>query len=172
MSDQTTKLAAGNYDMICTGEVQYGQSNNGTDQVGIELDIGGVVVTSILYFSPGAKPFSLTKLKACGWSGNGDIGSQIKGNTVKGRVKYEEYKTDQGELKTSMKVDIFDGGGGIVFQKPMSDSQKASFLTGLAQGAPAAPAGGYPSTWDSGSASTPATAPNGPKAGSFSLGSK
>lgn len=182
MQQNTPAIPAGNYDGVCTGEVQYGQSSNGVDQVGVEVEISiprgeGAFepsrVTSILYFSSNAKPYSLSKLKACGWSGSGDIAPQIKGKPCRIGIKYEPYTNPEtDETKQTMKVNIFDGGGGITFQKPMSDSQKSNFLATLSQGASApTQAGGYPASWDQNGPAKPIQAtPQTQPSGRFSLG--
>jgi hypothetical protein len=166
-------LAAGIYDMLCTGEVQYGTSTAGFDEVAVQVEVEDRRLTAKMYFSPSSEAFSRAKLKACGYSGTGDIGPQIKGHVVKGSIKHDTYQDKTtGEMKVSMKVNIFDGeGGGVQVQKPMSDSQKANFLARLATpGAPPGPGGGYPPAWD---AKTAPTVSNGgapaAKTGSFSL---
>lgn len=148
MSDEKKHLAEGYYDAVCTGEVQFGHSSKGTEQVGIGLMVDDTFVTSILYFSDAAKQASIDKLKACGWSGSGIIADQIKGKTVRVGVKYEEY-----EGKMQLRVSIFDRSGGMQFQNKMDAQKQASFMKELeaaAKVAPTAkkPAGGYPADWD------------------------
>lgn len=140
-------IPAGNYDAVCTGDVQYGETSKGNDQIGIQLDIQGHLATAILYDTPGARPYTIAKLKACGWTG-GDIGPQIKGKPCRVSVKYEPWTNPEtGETSRNMKVDIYDGSGGITFSKPMSDSKKSQFLASLSQAAGVAQQGG-PDPWE------------------------
>lgn len=172
-------IPAGNCDAVCTGEVQYGESSKGTEQIGVGLEIGGHLATAILYFSAEATQYSIPKLKACGWSGSGDIGPQIKGKRCRVSVKYENYTNPEtGETSRNMKINIFDGNGGMKFEKPMDEQRKSRFLTSLAQKAAGSGApqqvGGYPPSWDQSGPGPAATAPQQPQAptGRFSLGGK
>ena len=148
----SNQFPAGSYDAVCTGDVQYGTTSNGNDQVGIGLEVHGpegfeaFMCTAILYFSPNSKQMSIDKLKACGWNGSGDIGEQIKGKPCRIGVKYEEYNGEQ-----KMKVNIYDRSPGIKFDKPMDAAAKTRFLTSLsaAAGGPTKAAdNGYPPGWD------------------------
>jgi len=167
-----SNFPAGSYDAVCTGEVQYGTTSNGNDQIGLSLEVHGpegfeaFFCTALLYFSPNAKQMSIAKLKACGWSGSGDIGPQIQGKPCRVGISYEEYKGEQ-----KMKVNIYDRPPGIKFDKPMDEQQKSKFLASLAAsaGGPTKPTNnGYPPGWDD-PIGPPADAP--PK-GRLSLGGK
>lgn len=169
------EIPAGRYTGTCTGELQFGNSgDNGTETMAVEIQMpdGDRTVWSTLYFSQAAKEMSKAKLKACGWSGKGNVAEQIRGKSVKFSIKYEEY---QGDRK--MKVNIFDGNGGFKFKNEMSESARDQFLASLEEdegpgAAPSSPGpakaggkGGYPKDWDKNKAPTaPAK-----KAGGFSL---
>lgn len=142
MSTEQNQLTEGFYNAVCTGEVKYGATDKGTKQVGVELKIETTAVWAILYFSEKAKEFSIDKLRACGWDGVGAIEPQIKGQTVRAGIKYEEF---EGKLR--MKVDIFTGGGGFKFKAEMDDGTKADFMKELrAMAGDTKPA--YPKGWD------------------------
>ena len=147
------KIPAGTYKgRGVAGSAQMGMTSTGTDQVAIDLEIPalGRVLTTFLFFSDGAKPYSIDRLLALGWDGSDDpsfVG--IDANEVDVVVKYEDYKGEQ-----KMKVEILTGGGKVTLKDTMTDSQKRSFMSSLktaakqAGGAPAAAAapkqgGGY-----------------------------
>ena len=140
------RVEEGFYDAVCTGEVQFGDSDKG-GQLAVELSIPSLentTVTSVLYFSPAAKPYSVAKLKACGWDGEADdIGASVKGNPVRIGVRYEQW-----EGKEQMRVNIFDDTARrFRFKKTMSDSAKANFMADIKSKVPGQ-AGGYPADWD------------------------
>lgn len=108
------------------GSAQYGLTQNGGDQIALDLDIPatGRVLTTFLFFSDAAAPYAVERLRACGWTGD-DITNLvgIDRNEVDIQVKYEMYK---GEEK--MKVDIATGGGGRVkLNSTMDERQKRGF---------------------------------------------
>jgi hypothetical protein len=143
------KIQAGTYKgRGVAGSAQMGMTQNGADQIAIDLHIPelGRVLTTFLFFTDAAKPYSIDRLRALGWDETSDDPSLpgIDRNEVDVVVKYETYK---GEEK--MKVEILTGGGKVTLKEQMTDSQKRSFMSALksaakqAGGAPApkAPAG-------------------------------
>ncbi len=141
------ELLPGNYTGLCTGEVKYGRGEKG-EQVALELQMpdGETYVWSILYFSPLARERSIAKLKACGWTGKGDIGSQVKEHPVRFQIKFEMYaKTPDAEPERKIKVDIFDGAGGFKIKNEMTDSERDNFIASLTGSGDAR---SYPAEWD------------------------
>jgi hypothetical protein len=108
------------------GSEQYGVAGTGTDQIAVDVDVPSVgrALTVFLYFSDGAAPYAIEKLRAMGWQGN-DLANLvgIDANEVDVSVKYKEY---QG--KQRIEVDVVAGGGGRVkLETTMSHAQKAAF---------------------------------------------
>lgn|GEM_PF-2139817 len=173
----SNQFPAGSYDAVCTGEVQYGYSSGGNDQVGINLEIHGPEgfesfhCTAILYFSPDAKQMSIDKLKACGWNGSGDIAPQIQGKPCRVGVSYKEH-----EGKLQMKVNIYDRAPGIKFNNVMDERKKSQFLASLASsaggGGTRVKDNGYPAVWDEQDVGPPPDAPPAQARGRLSLGGK
>jgi hypothetical protein len=141
------------------GSEQFGHSNEGGEQISVELDVQVsdqevVRCTTILAFSGKAAPISIERLKALGWDGSNELRG-IGRNEVDVEVKLDTYNG-----KTSKKVEIkTNGGGRFSFKKPMADQEKRGFMASLSkqasqlgaapQGAPTqAGPNGYPKTWD------------------------
>lgn len=105
------------------GSEQYGVTNNGTDQIAIDMDLdGGHRVTTFLYFSDKSAKYSIQRLRALGWQGSDLTNlSGIDANDVDVEIKYEEF---QGEMK--MKVNIV-AGGTVTLDKPLDDKGKKAF---------------------------------------------
>ncbi|WP_394847468.1 hypothetical protein LZC95_08390 [Pendulispora brunnea] len=150
----TPRIQEGFYDATCTGVVDFGLSESDGEQVAIQLDIDGNLVTSYLAFAGEALQHSVAKLTACGWTGQRDaaaVGAAIKGHKVRVGIQYRQF---QG--KTKMEVNIFDQPAGPrkPFKREMSETQVGAFLQRIARGAApgAAPSGpsnrGYPANWD------------------------
>jgi len=113
------------------GSAQQGVTSNGTEQVALDIEIPalGRAVTTFLYFSDNAAPYSLERLRALGWEGGDDPSFPgISKNEVDVSIKYENY---QGEDK--LKVEIVTGGGRVVLKTPMSDQQRRGFMARLAK---------------------------------------
>lgn len=123
MSDE--KIPAGFYrGRAIKGSEQYGLSSKGNDEILLRVQVPSLNRSLFvrLSFSDGAAPYSIDKLRACGWTGN-DVTKLdgIDANEVDVNIKYEIF-----ENKEQMKVDIY-AGGGIKVDTPMDDKQKRSF---------------------------------------------
>ena len=125
-------IAAGKYKARgIEGSVQIGRTSTGTEQIGIDMELEtGDTVTTVLYFSDKAAPYSLERLKALGCTSLDDPAFPgISTNEVEAIVKHEEY---QGKM--NMKVEILTGGGGrFKFNDAMPETQARSFLARLKQ---------------------------------------
>lgn len=165
----TDDIPEGMYEAIAVGEdepnVQFGESNNGNEQVAIEMNLLDLNRTCfvIMSFSTKAAPYSLERLRAMGWDG-GDTMKGITTNKVTVRAKRDYYEDEHGNQKSSMKFEIMTGQR-FSFQKPMDDQQKRGFFAKLKQLAEQGPApraasggsgaggggagkGSYPADWD------------------------
>lgn len=123
-------------------------------------------VTAYLSFSEKAKPYSIERLKACGWDGSATLPLVgIDKNEVDIEIKYTIYNG-----KTQMKVDIRTFGR---FKHAIEPAKARSFMadlvknaasldkagpapTGARTGAPAKGATTYPADWDKAGPSKPA----------------
>lgn len=126
----SNRIEAGNYrGKAIAGSEQYGTTSNGNDQIVIDLDLldVGERVSTFLVFSEKAAPYSMKRLRACGWEGT-DLSnlSGIDKNEVDVEVKYEEY---QGEMK--MKVQIVTGGS-VVLENQFDEKGKKAFAAKFA----------------------------------------
>lgn len=128
-----SKIPAGTYKgRAIKGSEQHGFTSKGTEQIVIDLEVtvpmaGDVEekkrLSTFMYFSDAAAPYSLERLRALGWQGDDVMDLVgIDANEVDVSVRYEDY---QGEDK--MKVEILTGGGRVVVKEPMNDSQKRVF---------------------------------------------
>lgn len=105
------------------GSEQYGKTSNGNDQIVLELELdGGEKVSTFLVFSDKAAPYSIQRLRKCGWTGDNltDLAG-IDANEVDVEVRYEEY---QGKM--NMKVQIVTSGG-VVLEKQFDAKEKKAF---------------------------------------------
>lgn len=122
------------------GSEQYGTTQNGTDQIVVDLQLeSGLTVSTFLYFSDKAAKYSIQRLRALGWSGTdlADL-TGIDSNDVDVDISYEEY---QGELK--MKVNIVTGGT-VTLDRPLDDKGKKAFAARFRAHAAAVPAAKTP----------------------------
>jgi hypothetical protein len=137
------------------GSAQLGESEKGTLQVAVDLDVKGAdgsslgQMTTFMYFSTDAAPYSYERLRALGWKGEGpdDIGKldDIDTNEVDVRVTAPvPYKATDGSMKEgASKIEILTGGGKVVLNKPLDAGTFAARLKALGVGGPsAAPSGG------------------------------
>jgi hypothetical protein len=136
---------------LVLGSEQFGESTNGNPELILDanLKIGDNVrrVSTPLYFSAEAAPYSFDRLRAAGWKGQGaaDLAdlTGIDTNELDFEVRHEEYN---GEMKT--KVQIMSGGGRFQSAKPVeraSFAAKVAAITGSKQpnAAPQAPKPGF-----------------------------
>lgn len=112
---------------------QLGRTPNGTEQIVLELELvvpmaGDVEerkrVSTFLYFSEKAAPYSIERLQALGWTGD-DVGQPLVGidrNEVDVSVSYETF-----EGKERMRVDILTGGGRVQLKHQMNDAERRQF---------------------------------------------
>jgi hypothetical protein len=142
------------------GSVQLGETEKGTLQIGIDLDIKDPQakslgqMTTFLYFSPEAAPYSYERLRALGWKGKGpediDVNMDIDTNEVDVRVTQpESYKAPDGTIKMGVsKLEILTGAGKVTISKPLTKETFAARLKALGgstgSSAPATGGGGTP----------------------------
>lgn len=115
----------GTYRSIALPEtIQFGQAKNGSGQVAcdVSLEDVGEVVTVVLSFSGGAKPYSQEKLKAMGFRNqNGELKHEPR--EFQTRVYYETW---EGEER--MRVDVLTSK---VTLKTMDAPQERAFKSEL-----------------------------------------
>lgn len=136
------------------GGVQIGESENGTLQIGIDMEIfdGDKSIgqmTTILFFSDAAAVYSYERLRLLGWKGQGpddiDKLDDIYTNKVPVRVTVpEQYKDKSGTMKTgNSKLEILTGAGTIKMSKPLDMGTFKARLKAIGGGSSgAAPTGG------------------------------
>ena len=77
------------------GSEQYGESTNGSPELLLQLDIPdiGKRLTTVLYFSAAAAPYSIERLRAMGWEGSdlADL-SGIDKKDVSIEITYEPFE--------------------------------------------------------------------------------
>jgi hypothetical protein len=119
------------------GSEQYGESTNGSPELLLQLDIPdiGKRLTTVLYFSAAAAPYSIERLRAMGWEGSdlSDL-TGIDKKDVSIEITYEPF---EGELK--MKVQVRSGGGTFNTKKPV-DAKAFAARVGAIAGLPTTPA--------------------------------
>jgi len=113
-------------------------------------------MTTFLYFSPEAAPYSYERLRALGWQGKGadDVDETMAGidtNEVDVRVTQpENYKASDGTTKMgTSKLEILTGGGKVTIAKKLDAGTFRARLKALGGGGgsggpPAAPKGEPP----------------------------
>jgi len=123
--------------------VQLGETDSGNLQVAVDMDLRGPQgasigqMTTFLYFSPGAAPYSYERLRAIGWKGQGpeDIDNLdgIGEPEVDVRVTVpEQYKATDGTMKMgSSKLEILTGPGKVVLAKPLDSATFKARLKAL-----------------------------------------
>ena len=138
------------------GSVQLGETEQGNLQIALDMDLKDAKgaslgsMTTFLYFTPGAAPYSYERLRALGWQGNGpeDIDGNLAGidaNEVDVRVTVPEPYTKDGQTKMgASKLEILSGTGKVNISKPLDADTFRNRLRALGGGGPAA--GGKPPT--------------------------
>jgi hypothetical protein len=160
--EKNTMIVPGQYKARAVKDgIQLGETDKGTLQVAIDLDVKDPqdnrkslgVMTTFLYFSPEAAPYSYERLRALGWKGKGpdDIDNKdgIDANEVEIRVTQpEQYKATDGTIKMGVsKVEILTGAGQVKLSKPLDSATFKSRLkaiggSGGGSSAPAPTGGG------------------------------
>lgn len=144
-------IAAGQYKgRGIKSTVQLGETEgNNTLQVAIDVDVLLVkgdtreslgTMTTFLYFSEAAAPYSFERLRALGWKGQGpdDVDSNmvIDINEVDVRVtQAEPYTAPDGTKKMgTSKLEILTGGGKVVISKKLDDATFKARLRAIVSG--------------------------------------
>ena len=144
-------------------KVQLGETDTGTLQIAIDMDIfpgkdakeSIGQMTTFLYFSEGAAVYSYERMRALGWKGNGpddiDKLDGIHDNRVPCRVTApEQYTAKDGSKKMgTSKLEILTGAGTVTLNKPLDAGTFKARLQALGGGGgspatPAATAGAKP----------------------------
>lgn len=115
---------------VVKGSEEYGESANKTPELLLRVHVPELQreLTVVLYFSESASPYSLERLRLCGWKGT-DL-SDLTGvdeNEIEIEVKYEDY---QGAPK--MKVGIRSGGGTFSTKTPVDKKAFAAKVAAIA----------------------------------------
>ena len=137
------------------GSVQTGETEKGTLQIAIDMDVKDPQgqslgqMTTFLYFSPEAAPYSYERLRSLGWTGKGpediDANMDIDTNEVDVRVTQpESYKAPDGTMKMGVsKLEILTGTGKVTINKPLDKATFAARLKAIGgTSSPAASGGG------------------------------
>ena len=140
-------ITAGNYEgKAIKGKVQFGETNNGSLQIAIDMELFDAQnnsvgqMTTFLYFTEGSQQFSYERLRLLGWKGSGpddiDKLDDIFTNKVPCRVTPPEPFTDKDGSKKmgQSKLEIVTGGT-VTLSKPVdaiSFKQRLKMLGGTA----------------------------------------
>jgi hypothetical protein len=150
-------IPAGTYEgKAIKGKVQLGETNTGTLQIAIDMEVFDQqnkligAMTTFLYFTEGAAVYSYERLRALGWKGTGpdDIGKlDIFANRVPVQITApESYKDPKdGSTKTgASKLTILTGAGTVVLSKQLDAGTFAARLKAMggSGGGGSAPTGG------------------------------
>lgn len=136
--------------------VQLGETEKGTLQIAVDMDCKDAAgqslgaMTTFLYFSTEAAPYSYERLRALGWKGKGpeDIDNMdgVDTNEVDVRVTQpEQYKAPDGSTKMgTSKLEILTGAGQVKLAKPLDAANFKARLKALGGGGGGggAPSGG------------------------------
>jgi hypothetical protein len=120
------------------GQEQYGYSSNGNPELIVRLSVPALSrqLSTALYLTPDAYPYSVERLRSLGWEGD-DL-RNLKGigqNEVDIQITYEMY-----DNKMTMKVQIM-GGGTFNTKTPAPKDEwfaRVQALTGLGRNGAAA----------------------------------
>jgi hypothetical protein len=128
---ETGEPKAGIYDgEILGGEEQYGESSKGTLELILLVSVPalGRSLSTLLYFSEGAAPYSIETLRYVGWKGSSlaDL-SSIYHAKVKLEIRYEVYD-GKSRMKTQLSV---PGTGRISTSKAIDKSEFAAKVAAL-----------------------------------------
>lgn len=152
-------ITAGNYEgKAVKGKAQLGETNNGSLQIAIDMELFNPenqsigFMTTFLYFTEGSAVYSFERLRALGWKGTGagdiDKLDDIYDTKVPVRVtapeQYKDPKDGSVKMGTS-KLEIMAGGGTVVLSKPLDAGtfkSRLQAIMGGGGGGGAAPTGG------------------------------
>jgi hypothetical protein len=153
-------ITAGGYKgRAIKGKTQLGETESGTLQIAIDMDLkngtGESVgsMTTFLFFTDKSAVYSFERLRALGWQGKGpeDIGKldDIYTNEVPCTVEAPSPYTDPKDGKTKMgvsKLTIDTGAGTVVLSKPLTADNFAARLKAIMgnSGGGSAPASNAP----------------------------
>jgi hypothetical protein len=142
------------------GSAQLGETEGTSNlQIAVDLDVKGAdgqslgQMTTFLFFTASAAPYSYERLRALGWKGQGpddiDKLDDIYDNDVDVRVTVpEKYKDSSGQEKMgNSKIEILTGAGKVTLAKkldPATFKARLRALGGGSSGPPAAAGGGTP----------------------------
>ena len=123
------QIKAGIYKARATGDVQFGVTKNGNDQMVVGLRLAtGETVSAFLVFTDKLWSMQVERLRALGCKGNLPMDTTgIDENEVDVEVTYRTY-----DGKERMDVNIFTGGGRVQLQNQMDDAQKRAFAARVA----------------------------------------
>jgi hypothetical protein len=114
------------------GSQQFGLAGDKeTPQIAVDLAFpDGSSMTTFLFFSPGAAPYSFQRLTALGWKGNGakdltDL-TGIDANEVDVEVREEVF-----DGKTRLKAEILTGPGRVMIEKTVDPASFAARVAAL-----------------------------------------
>jgi len=139
------------------GSAQLGETEGTSNlQIAVDLDVKGAEgqslgqMTTFLFFTAGAAPYSYERLRALGWKGQGpddiDKLDDIYDTDVDVRVTVpEKYKDSSGQEKMgNSKIEILTGAGKVTLSKKLDPATFKARLRALGGGTsgPPAPAGG------------------------------
>jgi len=133
------------------GSEQYGEAgDNATPQIAIDMQVPSLnrTLTTFLFFSSAAAPYSYERLRALGWEDSQGLENlaAIDRNEVEVNVTTETY---QGKLQ--VRCDIATGNGKVTLQKTVdkkSFAARVKAITGSGGAAPPLPVGGGKDPWD------------------------
>jgi hypothetical protein len=137
-----------------SGTAQFGTAKTGGEQVAFDLHVPELrrSFITVLSFAGKAGPYSLARLKACGWKGGTDLSLPgIDANEVDVHVFYESYVDGQGQTQRALKAEVVTAG--FSFKAPMQPRQAEGFLANLTKQLGVAQKGapmnqGYPESFD------------------------
>lgn len=150
-------ITAGNYEgQAVKGKVQFGEAAGGGLQLAIDMELFDAQskslgeMTTFLYFTEGAAPYSYDRLRLLGWKGKGaddiDKLDDIFTNRVPCRVTAPEPYMDAAGIKKmgTAKLEIMAGAGTVTISKPLDVNTFKARLRALGGGGGSgqAPAGG------------------------------
>jgi hypothetical protein len=117
-------------------EQAYGKSKSGIPELFLRVEISSIgrVLTTPLYFSAEAAPYSVSRLRACGWKGEdlSDL-TGVDANEIDVDISYKIWsQADGGDGSSKLKVQILSGGSGAFgSSNPVSPREFAASVAAL-----------------------------------------